>query len=388
MTELDRDTFFIDGGWAAPAGTDVLEVVSPHSEQVVARVPEGPAADIAAAVAAARRAFDQGPWPRMSPQERIDVMQAFSGLYAGKLAEMADLITLEMGSPTSFANLAQSPAPWMQIEAFLGIAREFPWEEERPGVMGSPVVVRREPVGVVAAIPPWNVPQFTIMSKLVPALLAGCTIVIKPAPETPLDTYLMAELLQEAGVPAGVVNIVAAGREVGEHLVRHPDVDKVAFTGSTAAGRAIGSICGEQLKRCSLELGGKSAAIVLDDADLAATMEGLKFTALMNSGQACVAQTRILASRSNYATVVDALAEAVSGMQVGDPLDPATEIGPMVAQRQQERVEKYIALGQEEGARGVIGGNGMPDGLSSGWYGRPTIFADVDNGMRIAQEEI
>ncbi|MGB0101898.1 MAG: aldehyde dehydrogenase [Nocardioides sp.] len=384
---LDRTAFFIDGDWAAPATSDTIQVVSPHSEQVVATVPEGSAADIDAAVAAARRAFDEGPWPQMSPEQRIEVVQNFSNLYAGRLGDMAELISIEMGSPLTFANLAQSPAPWMQIEAFLGIAREFPWEETRAGSLGE-VIVRREPVGVVAAIPPWNVPQFTVMSKLIPALLAGCTVVVKPAPESPLDTYLMAELLQEAGVPAGVVNIVAAGREVGEHLVRHPGVDKVAFTGSTAAGRAIASICGEQLKRVSLELGGKSAAIVLDDADLAATMEGLKFTALMNSGQACVAQTRILASRSNYANVVDALAEAVGAMQVGDPLDPATEIGPMVAQRQQERVEKYIALGQEEGARVVLGGNGMPDGLSSGWYVRPTIFADVDNAMRIAQEEI
>lgn len=384
---LDQTTFFIDGDWAAPATGDTIQVVSPHSEQVVATVPEGSNADIDAAVAAARRAFDSGPWPRMSPEERIEVVQNFSNLYAGKLGEMAELISTEMGAPLSFSNLAQAPAPWMQIEAFLGIARAYPWEETRAGSLGE-VIVRREPVGVVAAIPPWNVPQFTIMSKLVPALLAGCTIVIKPAPETPLDTYLMAELLQEAGVPAGVVNIVAAGREAGAHLVAHPDVDKVAFTGSTAAGRKIAAVCGEQLKRVSLELGGKSAAIVLDDADLAATMEGLKFTALMNSGQACVAQTRILASRSNYAAVVDALAEAVSGMVVGDPLDPATEIGPMVAQRQQERVEKYIALGQEEGARVVVGGNGMPDGLTSGWYVRPTVFADVDNRMRIAQEEI
>jgi aldehyde dehydrogenase (NAD+) len=385
---LDRSTFFIDGDWAAPASGDTIEVVSPHTEQVVATVPEGSNADIDAAVAAARRAFDHGPWPRLSPEERIEIVQNFSNIYAGRMGEMADLITAEMGSPTSFSNLAQAPAPWMMIEAFLTVARNFPWEEKRTGMLGTDVIVRREPVGVVAAIPPWNVPQFTTMSKVIPALLSGCTVVVKPAPETPLDTYLMAELLQEAGVPAGVVNIVAAGREVGEHLVAHPGIDKVAFTGSTAAGRKIAAVCGEQLKRVSLELGGKSAAIVLDDADLAATMEGLKFTALMNSGQACVAQTRILASRANYSTVVDALAETVAGMQVGDPMDPATEIGPMVAQRQQERVEKYIALGQEEGARVVLGGNGMPDGLTSGWYVRPTIFADVDNGMRIAQEEI
>src|SRR3954451_3773968 len=384
---LDQSTFFIDGDWAAPATGDTIQVVSPHSEQVVATVPEGSAADIDAAVAAARRAFDSGPWPRMSPEERIEVVQNFSNLYAGRMGDMAEIISTEMGSPLSFSNLAQAPAPWMQIEAFLGIARAYPWEETRAGTLGE-VIVRREPVGVVAAIPPWNVPQFTIMSKLVPALLAGCTIVIKPAPETPLDTYLMAELLQEAGVPAGVVNIVAAGREAGAHLVAHPGVDKVAFTGSTAAGRKIAAVCGEQLKRVSLELGGQSAAIVLDDADLEATMAGLRFTALMNSGQACVAQPRILASRANYTAVVDALVETVATMSVGDPADPATEIGPLVAQRQQERVEKYIALGQEEGARVALGGNGMPNGIDKGWYVQPTVFANVSNDMRIAQEEI
>ncbi len=385
---LDRDALFIGGSWAKPATDAVLEVVSPHSEEVVARVPEGSTADIDAAVAAARKAFDEGPWPRLTPAERIDVVQAFSGLYAAKLGEMAELITIEMGSPISFSNLAQSPAPWMQIEAFLGIAREFPWESMRPGVLGADVMVRHEPIGVVAAIPPWNVPQFTVMSKLVPALLAGCTVVVKPAPESPLDGYLLAELLQEAGVPEGVVSIVAAGREVGEHLVSHPGVDKVAFTGSTAAGRRIGAICGEQLKRCSLELGGKSAAIVLDDADLTSTLEGLKFIGIMNSGQACVAQTRVLVSRDRHDAFAASLAEAVSGMKVGDPMDPVTEIGPMVAQRQQERVEKYIALGQEEGAQLLTGGLGMPEGLDRGWYVRPTVFAGVDNRMRIAQEEI
>ncbi|MDZ5621448.1 aldehyde dehydrogenase [Nocardioides sp. HM23] len=385
---LDRDALFIGGTWTKPASDEVLEVVSPHTEEVVARVPEGSAADIDAAVGAARKAFDGGPWPRLSPAERIDVVQNLSGLYAAKLGEMAEVITTEIGSPISFSNLAQSPAPWMQIEAFLTIAREFPWESTRPGALGADVMVRHEPVGVVAAIPPWNVPQFTVMSKLIPALLAGCTVVVKPAPESPLDCYLLAELLQEAGVPEGVVSIVAAGREVGEHLVSHPGVDKVAFTGSTAAGRRIGAICGEQLKHCSLELGGKSAAIVLDDADLAATLEGLKFIGLMNSGQACVAQTRVLVSRDRHDEVSQALAEAVAGMQVGDPMDPATEIGPMVAQRQQERVEKYIALGQEEGAQLLTGGSGRPDGLDNGWYVRPTVFAGVDNRMRIAQEEI
>ena len=385
---LDRTDLFVGGAWTAPATSEQIEVISPHTEQVVARVPAASPADIDAAVAAARRAFDHGPWPRMAPAERIAIVQRLSDLYAAKLGEMAELMTVEMGSPISFSNLAQAPAPWMQIQAFLAIAQEFPWEATRPGALGTDVVVRHEPVGVVAAIVPWNVPQFTLLSKLIPALLTGCTIVVKPAPESPLDGYLLAEMLVEAGVPEGVVSILPGGRETGEHLVQHPGVDKVAFTGSTAAGRRIGSICGEQLKRCSLELGGKSAAIVLDDADLGSTLEGLKFVALMNSGQACVAQTRILVSRQRHDEFAGALAETVSGMKVGDPMDPEVEIGPMVAQRQQERVEKYIALGQEEGARVLTGGLGMPDGVDQGWYVRPTVFGNVDNRMRIAQEEI
>ena len=385
---LDRTDLFIGGTWTAPATSEQIEVISPHTEQVVARVPAASPADIDAAVAAARHAFDHGPWPRMAPADRIAVVQRLSELYAANLAPIAEAITVEMGSPISFSNLAQSPAPWMQIEAFLAIAREFPWESTRTGALGTDVIVRHEPVGVVAAIPPWNVPQFTLISKLVPALLAGCTVVAKPAPESPLDAYLLAELLVEAGVPEGVVSILPGGRETGEHLVRHPDIDKVAFTGSTAAGRRIGAICGEQLKRCSLELGGKSAAIVLDDADLASTLEALKFVGVMNSGQACVAQTRVLVSRTRHDDFAAALAETIGGMAVGDPMDPATEIGPMVAQRQQERVEKYIALGQEEGARVLTGGLGMPEDLDHGWYVRPTVFGNVDNRMRIAQEEI
>ena len=383
-----HEKLFIGGEWVEPAGTDVIEVISPHSEEVVGRVPEGTTADIDRAVAAARRAFDEGEWPRLSPEERIAAVQRFSDIYAARMMDMAQVITTEMGSPISFSQLAQSPAPWMMLNTFIQTAKDLDWEEERTGVLGSPVIVRSEGVGVVGAIVPWNVPQFVTMSKLAPALLSGSTIVIKPSPETPLDAMLMAELLEEAGIPKGVVSVIPAGREVGEHLVRHRGVDKIAFTGSTAAGRTIASICGEQLKRVSLELGGKSAAIILDDADLAATMEGLKFASLMNNGQACVAQTRILASRSQYDTVVEALAETVRGMTVGDPDDATTEIGPLVAERQQERVEKYIALGQEEGARVVIGGNGRPAGFDKGWYVQPTVFADVDNSMRIAQEEI
>jgi aldehyde dehydrogenase (NAD+) len=382
------DRLFIGGEWVEPAGTGTIDVVSPHTEEVVGRVPEGTEADIDRAVGVARTAFDDGEWPRLAPEERIAIVQKFSELYAAAIPEMAEVITTEMGSPITFSNLAQSPAPWMILNAFLQVGSSYQWEERRPGVLGGDIIVRSEPVGVVGAIVPWNVPQFVTMSKLAPALIAGCTIVLKPSPETPLDAMLMAELLAQAGVPAGVVSVVPAGREVGEHLVRHPGVDKIAFTGSTAAGRRIASICGEQLKRVSLELGGKSAAIILDDADLTATVQGLKFASLMNNGQACVAQTRILASRTRYDEVVEAVASMVGELNVGDPFDPATEVGPLVAKRQQERVEKYIALGQEEGAKVAVGGNGMPSGLEKGWYVQPTVFAGVDNSMRIAQEEI
>ncbi len=385
---IEHGKLYIGGEWVDPATTDRIEVIGPDTEQVIATVPEASTTDVDRAVSTARAAFDSGEWPRLTPEDRVAAVQRFSDAYAARLGDMASVITDEMGSPITFSNLGQAPAAWMMLNTFVGIAQAFPWEETRVGILGTDVIVRHEPVGVVAAIVPWNVPQFVTMSKLAPALLTGCTIVIKPAPETPLDGYLMAELLDEAGIPKGVVSVLPAGREVGEHLVRHPGIDKVAFTGSTAAGRRIASICGEQLKRSSLELGGKSAAIVCDDADLGAVAEGLKFASLMNNGQACVAQTRILASRQNYSAVVDAVAAMVGSLKVGNPHEAETEIGPLVAQRQQERVEKYIALGQEEGARVVVGGSGMPEGQDRGWYVQPTVFADATNDMRIAREEI
>ncbi len=385
---LEYQQLFIGGEWVDPAGTATIDVISPHSEELVGRVPEATEADVDKAVAAARATFDEGTWSLAAPADRIAVVSKFAEIYAGRMMELAEVITTEMGSPIGFSQLAQTPAPWMMLNSFIQVASEFPWEEIRKGSLAPEVLVRHEAVGVVAAIVPWNVPQFVTMSKLAPALLAGCSIVIKPSPETPLDALFVSDLLNEAGVPKGVVSVLPAGREVGEHLVRHPGIDKVAFTGSTAAGRKIAAICGEQLKRVSLELGGKSAAIILDDADLDTTMAGLKFASLMNNGQACVAQTRILASKKRYNEVVDALGAMVGAMTVGDPADATTEIGPLVAERQQERVEKYIALGQEEGARVVVGGNGRPEGLDKGWYVRPTVFANVDNSMRIAREEI
>ncbi|MHB8593868.1 MAG: aldehyde dehydrogenase, partial [Acidimicrobiales bacterium] len=380
------DRLFIGGEWVAPAGTGTIDVVNPTTEEVAGRVPDATEADIDRAVASARRAFDEGPWPRMSPVERAAILTTVSDAIKADLQGIAELISTEMGSPVSWASMGQVLAPAMVFDYYAGLAATYAFDEVRAGMMG-PVLVAREPVGVVAAIAPWNVPMFIAAAKLGPALVAGCTVVFKPAPETPLDAFRLAELFEEAGLPKGVLSVVPAGREVGEHLVRHGDVDKVSFTGSTAAGKKIGGACGEQLKRFSLELGGKSAAIILDDADLAETLPMLLPNALMNNGEACIAQTRILAPRHRYQEVVDALVEQVSVMKVGDALDPAVEVGPLVASRQRDRVEGYIKIGQEEGAKVALGG-GRPAGIDKGWFVEPTLFVDVDNSMRIAQEEI
>jgi acyl-CoA reductase-like NAD-dependent aldehyde dehydrogenase len=383
----ERKTVFVGGTWTEATG-EVVDVISPHTEEPIARVASAGPDEVDRAVAAARDAFDQGPWPRLGPSERIDAVRRLADLCRARRREMAQLITAEMGSPISFSKLAQAGLPVMLLDAFAGIASGFPWDEVRPGHFGADVMLRREPVGVVAAVVPWNMPQFLIAGKLAPALLAGCPIVVKPAPETPLDALLLAELVEEAWFPPGVVSVLPGGGDVGERLVRHPGVDKVSFTGSTAVGRRVAAACGEGLKRVSLELGGKSAAIVLDDADPAAVAEGVKVAGLMNGGQACVAQTRVLVPAARAAQHVEALAEMVAALVVGDPADPATEIGPLVTRRQQERVRGYIKDGTWAGARLVVGGTEQPKGVDRGWYVRPTLFADVDNAMRIAREEI
>jgi betaine-aldehyde dehydrogenase len=383
---LTHDSFYIGGTWVPAAGTATLDVISPATEEAIGRVPVATEADMDAAVAAARAAFDHGPWPRLAPAERAEMMAKVSAGLQVRMDDLAKLISSENGAPYTFSIMAQVLAATMVLDTYVGIAQTYDFEEVRPGMLG-PAVVRKAPIGVSAGIIPWNVPLFIIMLKLAPAMAAGATMVLKPAPETPLDAYVLAEVLEEVGVPAGVVNIVPAGREVGEYLVRHPGVDKVSFTGSTAAGRKIGAICGEQLKRVTLELGGKSAAIILDDADMEAVLPQLIPAALMNNGQACVAQTRILAPKARYGEIRDALAEAVANYKVGDPLDPETECGPLVAERQRERVEGYIAKGKAEGATLVVGG-GRPAGFDRGFYVEPTLFADVDNSMTIAQEEI
>ncbi|MGZ4707683.1 MAG: aldehyde dehydrogenase [Acidimicrobiales bacterium] len=384
----ERRRLFVGGAWAEPTGREVIDVISPHTEQTIATVAAAGPEDVDRAVAAARAALDEGPWPRLDPSERIAAVRRLAELYGSRRKVMAQLITSEMGAPISFSKFAQATLPMILMNAFADLAEQCPWEERRPGHFGQDITVRKEPTGVVAAIVPWNMPQFLVVGKLAPALLAGCPIVIKPAPETPLDALLLAEIIEEAGLPDGLVSILPGGRDAGEHLVGHPGIDKVAFTGSTAVGRQIAATCGAALKRVSLELGGKSAAIVLDDADPATVAQGMRVAGLMNSGQACVAQTRVLVPSSRYGEFVDAMAAMVEELVVGDPGEVATEIGPMVAHRQQERVRGYIDAGQQEGARLVVGGSKLPGTVDRGWYVQPTLFADVDNGMRIAREEI
>src|SRR5271169_6494404 len=376
---------FIGGHWRKPANPQQMDVISPHSEEPIGHVQVAGPEDVDAAVAAARHAFDHGPWPRLAHAERMAKVEELAAIYAGHLDEMADLITAEMGSPRSFSRLGQAAAAAAMMHLTLAAAREFPWVERRKGALGE-VHLNRAPVGVVGAIVPWNVPQFLIMPKLIPALIAGCTVIVKPAPETPLDALWLAEMIEQLDLPEGVVSVLPGRTDVGEALVRHPGVDKIAFTGSSATGRRIAALCGEQLKRVSLELGGKSAAIILDDADIGKTVRELKSASLMNNGQACVAQTRILVSERRRDEVVDALADMMSGLKVGDPTDEATDIGPLFAQRQQQTVQNYIRSGRSEGARIVLGGESPP--AERGWYVQPTLFADATNDMRIAREEI
>ncbi|MFE0633397.1 aldehyde dehydrogenase [Streptomyces sp. NPDC058864] len=386
-----RDRLYIGGSWVAPSDPDLLlDIRSPHDQSVLGRVAQAADADVDAAVAAAREAFDNGAWPRTDPKERQEVIRRVNALREARADEIAATISAENGSAGWFTRAGQ-PFLTRQVEAYLKAAGELGWEEvlaPSDPSLDFDTVVRREPIGVVAAVIPWNSPFSAATAKLTPALLAGNTVVLKVSPENSLSMMRLADLFHEAGLPEGVLSVLPADRETSEHLVSHPDVDKIAFTGSTRAGRRIASIAGEQLKRVSLELGGKSAAVVLEDADLPAVMQGLRFGSLANNGEACILQTRILAPRGRYEEVVSALKEMVESLKVGDPSEPDTFIGPMIRRDQQQRVIDYIELGIEEGARLVTGGPRVPAGLEKGNYVTPTVFADVDNGMRIAQEEI
>ncbi|WP_442928537.1 aldehyde dehydrogenase [Mycobacterium sp. JS623] len=378
----------IGGNWARPSTDRRIEVISPHSEEPVAQVAAAGTADVDTAVEAARVAFDTGSWSRQTPAERVDAVRRLAKVYGERGSEMAEVITSEVGAPISFSQRAQVGLPAMMMSAFCDVAESYPWQEARPGRYGADIHIHREPVGVVAAIVPWNMPQFLITTKLIPALLAGCTVVLKPAPEAPLNALLLAEMIAEIGLPEGVVSVLPGDAAVGEYLVKHPGVDKVSFTGSTAAGKAVATACATDLRRVSLELGGKSAAIVLVDADPGAVATGVRSASLSNSGQICNALTRILVPAGRADEFTDALAAEMASMVIGDPTDSATQVGPLVARRQQQHVRGYIESGQQQGARLVVGGAEMPDGLDRGWYVKPTLFDGADNSMRIAREEI
>jgi betaine-aldehyde dehydrogenase len=381
----ERRTLFIGGEWVEPASGSVSDIVSPATLEVVGSAPDGSAADMDRAVAAARETFDSGSWSRLPVAERLAVLERVSKLYSERAEELASLITAEMGSPITFSRKAQGPIAQHILNYFIQLGSVFEFEQRREG-LSLPALVVHDPVGVVAAIAPWNYPQALLIMKIAPALVAGCTVVAKPSPETAIDGLVLAEIFDEAGLPPGVLNVVPAGREAGEHLISSRAVDRVAFTGSTESGKRVAEICARDMRRCTLELGGKSAALILDDADATRTMEGLRDFAVRNSGQTCTNQTRILVPRSRQQEFTDAVCDLFASLRVGDPTDPATEVGPMVSERQRQRVETYIEIGRAEGATVAVGG-GRPT-EDPGWWVDPTVFTGADNAMRVAREEI
>ena len=383
---LDRRAFFVGGTWVEPSATGRFGVVSPSTEEVVGRVPLAEPADVDHAVRAARESFDDGPWPRTPPAERAEVLRRAAAELRDRTDDIAFVTATEMGCAISQAPQAQTGMVGRVFDYYADLLGTF--ELERTVVTADRAgVVVQDPVGVVAAIVPWNAPVTLAAWKTAPALAAGCTVVLKPPPEAPLSGLVFAEALAAAGVPPGVVNVIPGGRDAGEHLVTHPDVDKLAFTGSTEAGKRIMARCAERMTRVSLELGGKSAAIVCDDADLAVAIPRIVGGGMHLSGQVCGAHTRILVARSRYDEAVEAAATAADAIPYGDPFDPKTVVGPLVAERQRDRVEGFIASALADGAR-VVAGGVRPAHLPRGWYVPPTILAGVDNGMRVAQEEI
>ncbi|MET7575502.1 aldehyde dehydrogenase [Streptomyces sp. NPDC005492] len=385
---IDHNDFYIGGARVAPATAHRIEVRAAGTGEVAGSVPEAHPADVDAAVAAARTAFDDpSGWRTWSAQDRAETLDRFAAALTERGPETARLVSLQNGMPISLASVLEGVGPAALLRYYAAVGAAKTADDRRPGLFGGHTVVVPEPVGVVAAIVPWNVPQGITFMKVAPALAAGCAVVLKPSPETVLDAYQVGAAAEAAGLPAGLLNIVPGGAETGRYLVGHPGVDKVSFTGSTAVGRSIAETCGRLLRPVSLELGGKSAAVVLDDADLGAVMDRFFRATLLNNGQVCWLGTRVLAPRSRYAELVDAVTGMARSLKVGDPLDPATQLGPLVSERQRDRVESYIAKGVSDGARLTTGG-GRPAGADRGWYVEATVFADVDNRSAIAQEEI
>ncbi len=381
-----RQTLFIDGAWVVPATSRRIEAINASTEEVIGSAPEGSEADIDRAVAAARRALKESAWARFTPAERGAALTRFADALEKRAGALASTVSMQNGMPINTADQLESGYTIGLMRYYAALASALQVDENRPSPLGFNTVVRREPVGVVGAIVPWNFPVILSMMKIGPALAAGCTLVLKPSPETVLDCFIVAEAAEEAALPPGVINWVPGGRELGAYLVSHPGIDKVAFTGSTAAGRSIAQVCGQMLRPVSLELGGKSAAIILEDADINAVLQGLPSASLTSNGQACFSCTRILVPASRYGEMVDAIATTVSSYVVGDALDRATQIGPMGSSIHRDRVERYIAIGKTEGK--LVAGGGRPKDRKRGWFVEPTVFADVDNSAVIAQEEI
>jgi acyl-CoA reductase-like NAD-dependent aldehyde dehydrogenase len=379
---LDRDRFYVGGEWVVPSGSGTIEVVEAATEEVMGRVPAGEPADVERAVAAAAEAFEH--WSVTPVKERAEWLGRLRDGLLTRVTDVATLVAREVGMPLPMATVIQASVPAAIIGSYVEIVEGFPFEESAGGS-----IVVREPVGVVAAITPWNYPLYQLVCKMAPALAGGCTVVAKPSEIAPLSAFALAEVAHEVGLPAGVLNVVSGyGPVVGQALATHPAVDMVSFTGSTAAGRKVAAAAAGTVKRVTLELGGKSPSVVLDDADLDEAVRATVSQCYLNSGQTCLAWTRLLVPRARQPAAVE-VAQAVAGeFTVGDPLAGEARIGPLATREQQERVRSFIRQGVEEGATLVAGGPDPPEGLDRGFYLRPTVFADVAPEMAIAQEEI
>ena len=380
------DKFFVGGEWIAPSSASTIDVINSGTEELFLTVAEAQEADVDRAVGAARQAFDRGPWPRLSHAERADYLRKLADAIEARAEATALTWTVESGFLHSHATMAGRYGG-MTYRWYADLAETYPFIEQKPTKAAEVGLLVREPVGVVAAIIPWNGPPSTIAYKIAPALLAGCTVIVKPAPEAPSAAYILAEACAEIGLPPGVVNFITAEREVSEMLVRHPGVDKVTFTGSTAAGKRIAVACGERIARCTLELGGKSAAVILDDYDVEVAAQTIARLAPVMAGQVCSSLTRVIVTRDRHDRMVEALAAAFGATRVGDPFDAESQMGPLAMARQRDRIEHYIARGKAEGATLATGG-GRPKHMNRGYYVEPTVFGNVDNQATIAREEI
>ena len=385
VTVRHPDKLFIGGAWVSASSGRAIEIVSPNSEAVVGSVAEADARDMDAAVAAAREAFDHGPWPRMAPAERAALVAKMAEMLRDREPELALAWTAQVGGLASFAPTMMAGGT-MTVAGIAAMAGSFEFVKRVQSHMVHTAIIAREPVGVVAAIAPWNGPYMIMASKVANALVAGCTVIMKPSPETPLEAYIIAEVAEAAGIPPGVVNLVCGHREASDHLVCNHGVDKVTFTGSTVAGKRIGAVCGERVARCTLELGGKSAAIVRDDYAIEDAAKLFASTITVMSGQVCAMLTRAIVPRARHDELADAIAAEMKKIRIGYSDDPDTQLAPVAMQRQLERIETYIAEGKA--TADLVTGGGRPAHLNRGYFIEPTLFANVRNDSRIAQEEI